>query len=182
LVQTTDQGATARYRLLETVRQYAREQLRASGETILLEKRHRRWFLGQLARGRDGSRPADRTAWLDRLEDDIGNLRVALAGNLSEPDEREEILRLAEPLAHFCLLRGYQAEGRQWLAAALTHQGAPATRAGALNAAGTLANEQGDYPAASLLYGESLALYRGLDDARGMARVFINLGTVSKFQ
>ncbi|MGH2412043.1 MAG: ATP-binding protein, partial [Chloroflexota bacterium] len=182
LVHIAEQGVAARYRLLETVRQYAREQLRASGEVIPVEKRHRRWFLELLARGRGGPGAEDRVRWLDRLEGDIDNLRVALSGSMMEPDDREELLRLAEPLAHFCLFRGYQVEGRQWLAAALAHHGAPATRAGALNAAGTLANEQGDYPAASILYGESLALYRERDDARGMARVFINLGTVSKFQ
>ncbi|HVA92306.1 MAG TPA: BTAD domain-containing putative transcriptional regulator, partial [Chloroflexota bacterium] len=182
LVQTTEQGAIVRYQLLETVRQYAREQLRESGEAITLEKRHRRWFLAQLAQGRGGPRAAERTSWLNLLEDDIDNLRVVLAGSGMEPDEREEVLRLAEPLAHFCLLRGYQAEGRQWLAAALIQQGAPVIRAGALNAAGTLASEQGDYPAAAALYAEGLALYTKLDDTRGMARLFINLGTVSKFQ
>ncbi|HEY8286307.1 MAG TPA: tetratricopeptide repeat protein, partial [Chloroflexota bacterium] len=174
--------AAARYRLLETVRQYAREQLRESGEALPLKKRHRRRFLEQLEQGRGGPRATDRASWLDRLEADIDNLRVALSGSVSEPAEREEVLRLAEPLAHFCLLRGYQGEGRQWLAAALVQPGASATRAGALNAAGTLANEQGDYSAAAARYSESLALYRELDDARGMARVLINLGTVSKFQ
>ncbi|HVC83271.1 MAG TPA: tetratricopeptide repeat protein [Chloroflexota bacterium] len=182
LVQTTEYGGLGRYRLLETVRQYAREQLHAAGEAQALAKRHRRWFLEQLAQGRAEPRAAERTSWLNLLEDDIDNLRVVLSSNGMEPEEREHVLHLAEPLAHFCLLRGYQAEGRQWLAAALAHQGASATRAGALNAAGTLANEQGDYPAASALYAESLALYRERGDARGMARLVINLGTISKFQ
>lgn len=182
LVQTTEQGAGMRYRLLETVRQYAGEQLRASGEDIPLRKRHRRWFLDQLEQARGGLQTEERTTWLNRLEDDIDNLRVALADRTPAPDEGEEILQLAEPLAHFCLLRGYQAEGREWLAAALGRHGAPATRAGALNAAGTLASEQGDYHAASALYTESLALYRELNNMRGVARLCINQGTVSKFQ
>jgi len=182
LVHTVEQGAAVRYRLLETVRQYAHEQLRACGEAGPLRGRHRRWFIGQLERARAGLRTPERAAWLDRLEGDVDNLRAALAGTSMEPDDAERVLHVAEPLAHFCLLRGYHAEGRRWLAAALDRPGAPATRAGALNAAGTLANEQGDYAAASALYAEGLSLYRDLDDARGMARLHINLGTVSKFQ
>jgi non-specific serine/threonine protein kinase len=182
LVHTVEQGMGLRYRLLETVRQYAREKLHASGEAGTLQKRHRRWFLKQVERARAGMRTPERATWLNRLEDDIDNLRAALAGSGTEPDDAEEVLGVAEPLAHFCLLRGYQSEGRQWLAAALTQPGTPATRAGALNAAGTLANEQGEYDVASALYAESLALYGELGDAQGKARLFINLGTVSKFQ
>jgi predicted ATPase/DNA-binding SARP family transcriptional activator len=182
LVQITGEGAFARYRLLETVRRYALEQLRESGEIPVLERRHRRWFLAQLEQARGGLRTADRAEWLDRLEGEIDNLRLALTSSTQEFEAKEEILRIAEPLTQFCLLRGYQAESRQWLAAALTYHGAPADRAAALNAAGTLANEQGDYAAATTLYAEGLALYTELGDLRGMARLSINLGSVSGFQ
>ncbi len=181
-MQASEHGAVVRYRLLETVRQYAREQLRASGEAPLFTARHRIWFLQQLEQARGGLRTPDSAERLDRLEREIDNLRAALTSPGQGPEDKEEILRLAEPLTQFCLLRGYQAEGRQWLTAALEYFGAPSVRAGALNAAGTLANEQGDYPAAAALYAEGLALYAELDDTRGMARLSINLGTVSKFQ
>ena len=96
LVQAVEQGATVRYRLLETVRQYAREQLPLSGEAVVFEARHRRWFLNQLEQARGGLRTADRAEWLDRLEAEIDNLRVALTTGGLDPDA-EEILHLAEP-------------------------------------------------------------------------------------
>jgi predicted ATPase/DNA-binding SARP family transcriptional activator len=182
LVQTAEAGGLVRYRLLETVRLYAQEQLRESGEALVVARRHRRWFLRQLEQARGGLRTADRAEWLDRLEGEIDNLRLALTSSGQGFEDTEEILRVAEPLTQFCLLRGYQAESRRWLASALEYHGAPANRAAALNAAGTLANEQGDYAAATTLYAEGLALYAELNDLRGMARLSINLGSVSGFQ
>jgi len=184
LVQTIEQGRTTRYRLLETVRQYAREQLLTHDEAAIFLERHRSWFLRLLARAGEGMRTAERGTWLDRLDDDLDNLRLALTSSMARADQREAILGLAEPLCRFCLERGYQEEGHRWLVLALADGcgGATAARAHALNAAGTLANERGEHRQAMALYAEGLALFRALGDRRGSARVLINQGTLLKFQ
>jgi predicted ATPase/DNA-binding SARP family transcriptional activator len=107
-----------RFRLLETVRQYAREKLLAAGEAELIRDRHLGFFL----RFADGAEPklrsAEQLAWLDRLETEHDNLRAALGWAL-ESGASERALRLAGALSYFWELRGYFSEGHKWLDEAL---------------------------------------------------------------
>ncbi|GHI04081.1 hypothetical protein AQI88_07650 [Streptomyces cellostaticus] len=102
-----------RYRLLETIRQYAAERLRAAGERAVTEARHRRFYLA-LAEARDREPPTGVCGATSlELEADYGNLRAALRSFLRhEPDNA---LRLAVALRSFWPERGRLAEGRRWL-------------------------------------------------------------------
>ena len=173
-----------RYRLLETMRHYARERLAESGEATAVRSRHlaRAVELAQAARGDlEGRNQAE---VLDRLEAEHDDLRVALAWGTSGGDP-EPALLLATALGRFWEVRGHLSEGRGWLEAALTAGGggeSPALRAVALNWAAVLAQHQGDYNAARGLYEHSLALRRRLDDRLGTTASLVGLGNLAALQ
>src|SRR5579884_1260938 len=141
--------AEARYRLLETVRQYSRDRLMESEEARDLRCRHRDWFL-TLAEGAERRlRGPDQVAWLNRLAQEHDNLRMALEWCRAEEDAGAEAgLRLAGALWRFWRVRGYLSEGRERLEAALAQASASertAQRAKALYGLAALAWGQGDY-------------------------------------
>ena len=165
-----------RYRLLETVRQHAGEQLAEAGEEAMTRDNHLSYFLALAEQAVQAFRGPELGAWLDRLDLEHDNLRAAL-GWARGRATGEAALQLAAALAPFWEFRGHIAEGRHWLEEMLTAlQGSPRTRARALNAAGILAMRAGDHRRALALYHESLALQRDLGDKRGIA---IALGNVA---
>jgi predicted ATPase/DNA-binding SARP family transcriptional activator/class 3 adenylate cyclase/Tfp pilus assembly protein PilF len=175
LVAVGEHEGDTRYRLLETIHQYAEEKLRESGEEAVLRARHRDWCL-ELAEEADSRlRGPDQEQWLSRLEGEHDNLRAALGWCLEtdcgEPMSLAEPgLRLASALCRFWQLRGHWTEGREWLSRLLALPGAAAPnalRAKALFGAGNLAREQGDFAAARALSSESLELQRALGDREG---------------
>jgi DNA-binding NarL/FixJ family response regulator len=183
LVLAEEHGQQMRYRLLETIRQYGAEQLRAAGEDGALRTRHLDWFLALAETAWPELTGPDQGQWLDHLEWEHDNLRAALAWS-QEVRDPELGLRLAGALYRFWWWRGHLSEGRCWLARALERD-APRrgqARARALNAAAVLARAQGDYAAARPLFEESLAIFRELGDRRGIANALHNLGSVSRFQ
>ncbi|HEY8285503.1 MAG TPA: tetratricopeptide repeat protein [Chloroflexota bacterium] len=184
LIRAVEHEGARRFGMLETMRQYAREQLLTAGETADIQDRHRTWFLREVRRAGAALRTPDQAMWLDRLEADIDNLRESLAAGALRTGDHAAILAHAEPLTHFCLVRGHIADGRRWIGTALAGDlaGASAVRAAALNAAGTLASEQGEYDQAMVLYEEGLAIFHELGDTRGAVRVLINQGNVTKYQ
>jgi predicted ATPase/DNA-binding SARP family transcriptional activator len=157
---TVDDAATGRYRLLDTIRQYAAEQLEAKGERTTVEERLRAWAQ-QL-----GTRRHDPT----ELELDHDNIRAALASGVqSDPDAA---LLLAATVWRFWLDRSYLTEGARQLRAALDRATAlTPTRVTALLAEASLAVRLGE-PAeivANALAAEATA--RSLDDPRLLAHV-----------
>jgi non-specific serine/threonine protein kinase len=183
LVNAHSQGGNARYRLLETLREYGWEQLAASGQARAVQARHAAYYLvfaEQVASQLDGPAFA---AWLDRLEQDHGNLRAALRW-FGDRREVEASLRLSLALWRFWGARGHLSEGRGWFQAALAESdGAPpAVQAEALEAAGTLAWYQGDRAAAASLLEASLALRRESGDTERTAGVLNALGAVRRQQ
>jgi predicted ATPase/class 3 adenylate cyclase len=170
-------GREARYRLLETVRQYALDRLAASEEAARIRTLHRVVFL-ELARGAEAAlQGPEQKVWLDRLEAEHDNLRAALDGARADGD-LDAALELAGGLWWFWEVRGYWTEGRQWLTDALTRGGgaSAALRVKALNAAASLALKQGDYKPALAMAQESLALSKELGDKRGTASCLVVLG------
>jgi non-specific serine/threonine protein kinase len=165
-----EHGTVARYRLLDTMREYGQERLRETGEYTTARRRHRDWC-GDLVSRFDadwiGPRQAD---WLARLRREHPNLRVALEFCVSEPGEAAAGLRMATAL-HPSWTRGRLSEGRQWLDRASTRQTVPATpgQAKALYYAGMLAGFQGDIPAASALAEEAGELAEQSGDATSRA-------------
>lgn len=171
-----EQGAEAepRYRLLETIREYARERLAAGGEAGAIGPRHAAHFLA-LAEGADLAGPEQAT-WLDRLEREAGNLRAALAWAC----EREPTIagRLAYALIDFWVRRGRIAEGCHWLDLTLARTGPEPTmlRAGLLCGASWLADLRGDLPRARALGEETLAISRALGEPVALIEALTNLG------
>jgi predicted ATPase/class 3 adenylate cyclase len=117
-VEPFGEAAEGRYRLLETIRQYARDKLLAASEAERVQDRHLE-YCAQLAEAAEPHlRDAEQLAWMQRLEREHDNLRAALAWAL-EGGKRHSMLRLAGALAYFWDLRGYWSEGCKWLDDAL---------------------------------------------------------------
>jgi predicted ATPase/class 3 adenylate cyclase len=170
-----------RFVMLETIHEYARERLEASGEAEETRRLHAEYFLALAEEAELQLSGADQLAWLERLEADHDNMRAVLAWSLEK--EPETALRLVRPLARFWEMRARFVEGSGWLEAALRQSGRAeavtdaATRAKLLSEAGTFAWHRGDYDRATELHGEALELYRELGDDSGVAFALICLGT-----
>lgn len=188
LVVYEEKGGAARYRLLETVRQYAADKLTESGEREAFRSRHRDYFLSVVQEARAKMEGPEAVATLDCLETEHDNLRAALdwAAQDASSEGGETGLLMASSLQRFWEVRGYLNEGRERLRVALSH---PATmhtanraRGDALSGAGNLARNQGDYAAAKALHEESLSVRRAIDDRTGMMASLNNLGNVATAQ
>ena len=103
-----------RYRLLETLRQYAYDRWELTGERPLLETRHALRFLELAEEGAANVRSAKHEEVLDRLRIEHDNFRQALRWSLDN-DEIETGLRLAGALYRFWLYNGNNSEGSWWL-------------------------------------------------------------------
>jgi predicted ATPase/class 3 adenylate cyclase len=171
--------APGRYRMLETIRQFAWEQLREAGELKELRGRHRDWCLA-LAEAADLQGPAQPT-WEARLAAEQDNLRAALEWEGPPGDDGATRLRLAGALRVFWWSQAQGGEGRDWLERAL--QAGPdapaAARATALVGAGLMAVGQGDQASALAFHEQSLRLFEQLGDRRGVAEALLGLGQVA---
>ncbi|MBI3975020.1 MAG: tetratricopeptide repeat protein [Armatimonadetes bacterium] len=167
-----------RFAMLETIREYAQERLAASGESDAVQRRHAAYFLALADRAEPELQGPDQSAWLARLEADHDNFRAALSWCLGEDGEGETGLRLAAILVPFWEIRGYWNEGRRWLEAVLRNASgaSSAAKVKALNGAGMLAFQQGDFARAAALAEESLSLGRALGDRRGTVTALNILG------
>ncbi len=176
-------GGRPRFYLLHTIGAFALERLRTQGEEADARGRHAAYFLSLAGEAEAHLTGATQGDWLDRLEHDHANLRVALQHTLDHGDV-EPALQAAAALARFWERRGYAGEGRGWLDAILAR--APSALAPqvakALNASGNLARIEGDYPTARARYESALALARELKDARRVAVTLNNLGAATKEQ
>jgi non-specific serine/threonine protein kinase len=181
LLHVEEHAGATRYRQLETVRQYGRDRLRESDDESSWERRHLDHFLALAEAAEDGLRGGERQAWLQRLEAEHENLRAALAFASVREGDRVGGLRLAGALFPFWLYSAYWSEGRAWLSRFLDAVPPGATdsvRAKALNAAGALADYQGDRQYARSVLEQTVALRRKLGDRRGLAATLINLANV----
>jgi len=172
-----DEGEEMRYRMLETVREYARQKLIESGEFTELGTRHRDWFLRYAEECEPKLRHGDQIVWLERLDADYENLHAALRWSFRRPErsahDLESGLRLIAALGQFWTMRGMLKTGRLWCDEAfqksvpLTHQAdrtIQAIYARALNGAGVLAYMQGDLQQARTFCETSFALACQLQD------------------
>ncbi len=181
LVVAEHQRASTRHRLLETIRQYARERLEEAGETENARDGHLNWALSLAEECEPQLSGPDAGAAMDRLEAELDNLRTALDWALqSRPDAA---LRLGGALGWFWWGRDYHGEGRRWLDRALAANGEPTPRRmKALHAAGWLAHHQRDLAEARALLEESLAIARDVGDLGGVAWALHCLGRVAYFE
>jgi non-specific serine/threonine protein kinase len=186
MVVADDHDGTVRYRMLETVREYATQRLNADvgGALASIRQRHAGFFLDLAEEAEPGLRGPRQAAWLDRLEMEHGNLRAALTWSRTDDGDPDVGLRLAGALTMFWYTRGHFSEGSQWLEWALAAASAASTptRATALCGAGMLACARGDYAAATKHLTDALADCQARDDVWGIAWALENLGTVARYQ
>jgi predicted ATPase/class 3 adenylate cyclase len=148
-----------RFVMLETVHEFAREKLQGSGEAEEIKRVHAQYFLTLAEEAYPEFKGASQLEWLERLEAEHDNMRVALTWAL-ERKEVEVALRLGGALSFFWSGRGYHSEGRRWLeeALAIEGRGSSEVRAMALAGVGWLALQQGDFDRAEEACEEGLEL------------------------
>jgi predicted ATPase/DNA-binding CsgD family transcriptional regulator len=177
------QGVTARYHLLETVRQYAWEALSESGEAESLQSQHAAFYVALAEEAATYFLSPVQTIWMQRLDREHDNLRAALRYTLDVGDSSTS-LRMAGALGWFWILRGNRSEGLQSLERVLACTGtigAPdASRARSQVWAAKLAGAQGDGDHAVDLFERALGEFRALGDRTGIAWVLSDLGEVER--
>ena len=192
LLRSQDEGDVPCFVMLETIREYAREQMIASGEWENLVLEHARYFVALAERLSGALQGPDQAASLAELEREHDNLRAVLRRALRRGDGWMAG-RLGGLLARFWYMRGYLSEGRSWLEQALallvtptdppghspTEREQTRVRARAAYSAAYLAFHQGDNTGSLTLNQESLRLAVALDDTACVADVLHNLGNVA---
>jgi predicted ATPase/DNA-binding CsgD family transcriptional regulator len=169
MVQFDDAGSgPGRYRLLETVRQYAASQLETLGSSAASAARtaHRDYYLALAEEAAPQLVGADQAAWLDLLDAELGNLRAAISFSVTQSDPAPG-LRLAASLRVYWLARGHAAEAAEALQTLLDMPAAlepTLTRARALAAAANLIERAGGYAAAEKCCAEALGIARAAGD------------------
>lgn len=172
-----------RFTMLETIREYARERLEESGESLELGQRYAEHFLALAETAEPELMGPRQVEWMDLLETEHSNIRAALSWSL-ESGQIEQALRIGGALGWFWYVRGYWSEGSRWLEEGLAKDGVVSTsmRAKALLASGNLLLVQGDLQRAEASLEESLALHRKLEDRRGIVYSLSYLSFVSSQQ
>jgi non-specific serine/threonine protein kinase len=182
LLLAEDNQGEARYRMLETIRDYAQERLAESGEAAARHARHRDWFVDLVDRGRSAFfSGAVQPEWITRLVADQDNLRAALSWAHEDLDGPTAELALVSGLWRFWEVRGDFEEGSVWLERALERVGGDVShrRASALTGAGVFAAHRGDLAKAAAFHEASLMLTRELGDPLTIASALSNLANIS---
>jgi predicted ATPase/class 3 adenylate cyclase len=165
-----------RFSMLETIREFGQEQLRAGGEMQILRRRHAEHFLGLAIEAESHLTAEDQGEWLDRCDREHPNLRAALRWAIEEgAAERAE--ESAGALWRFWQQRGHLAEARRWFEEILalpTGGGRNPSRAKALTGAGGIAWWQNDHDGAQAFYEEALSIERDLGDPARIAEALYN--------
>jgi predicted ATPase/DNA-binding XRE family transcriptional regulator len=177
LRQDEGEDGEPRFRMLETIREFALERLSDSGEESATRDRHAGFFLALL--DRHDVEDAD-PGWLDVIAREHDNLRAALEWSW-EVGDHDTLIRLAGALAIFWYYRGYLTEGRCWLDQALQTppvHAAPRPRAWAFTESGMLANVCGETDRATALLMESFSWWERSGEAYGYAIARSLLGGV----
>jgi predicted ATPase/class 3 adenylate cyclase len=178
LIQSDEEGAEeSRFLMLQTVREYGLERLRASGELERIRVAHARYFLALAEQAGPELHGPNQALWVARLEREHDNLREALEWALEQvrdeqAAERREIgMRLGAELKAFWLIRGHYREARTILERALAvgEGTSTALRARVLLAIASVADYQGDIDRIEVVAQQSLALSRELEDTCGIA-------------
>jgi non-specific serine/threonine protein kinase len=183
LVNVETQGSEVRYRLLETIRQYASERLAEAGEAERLHAAHRDYYLELAERAAPELMESTMGRWFDRLELEHDNLRAAMAWSAGQADGAVALLRLANALYRFWHVRGYLTEARAWYERGFD-AGAeipPAILARALYSLGTIESIFGEYERAEARQEEALALQRATGDEANAAFTLNSLGGIAYY-
>jgi tetratricopeptide (TPR) repeat protein len=179
-------GNTARFMMLETIREYALERLEDSGEADAIRRRHVRFFTEFAEAAEPHLYGAGQAAWVRSLEVDHPNLRAVLAWSIEHASPIG--LRLAGALGWFWHFHSHHHDGRDWLLKALASakdaQGTEVDlwRAKALNQVGYLSLFVHDLMQAHSSLEQSVALWRTVRHSRGLAHALCDWGAAAYFE
>ncbi|TML00430.1 MAG: adenylate/guanylate cyclase domain-containing protein [Actinobacteria bacterium] len=169
-------GHHPRFFMLETIREFAQEQLQGGGDLDLVLRRHSEHFLALAVEAEPHLTADDQVEWLDRCDQEHANIRAALRWAI-EAGAADRALESAGALWRFWQQRGHLAEGRGWFEEILampSGQGRSPARAKALTGAAGIAWWRQDRGSAGAFYGEALAIARELGDPARIAEALYN--------
>jgi len=182
LIGMEHRDGLARYRMLETIRDYAAEKLHGSGDAAATAARHCAHFFVVAKAARVGLRGPRQGEWLDRLDTEHDNLRgamqVALTGRADADADPFVAVKLAVALQNFWIMRGHAGEGRAAIQAMLAQPAvlaADMAKAHALYVGAALAYSQSDAAEALRMLLDCLALRRGLANPADIAATLSTL-------
>lgn len=180
LTQQAQPDGTARFTMLESLREFGAEQLVASADLEHTQHRHAHFYLEKAEEIEPKLYGPEQKIWLNALERDHDNFRAALDWSLGGADP-ELGSRLAGKLAWFWFMRGYLGEGSAWLDRSLAFGDAVSTPARilALQGAAMLSNFLGDFEKTVALAEDGLVLCRRLDDKPHVIEMLLSLGNVA---
>jgi non-specific serine/threonine protein kinase len=190
LIQTDSSTAIpageARFRMLETIREFGLEQLGATGEFAEIQERHARYFLALAEEGERNMVVQVQADWLDRLNAEHDNLRATLQWCLAAPEWIDAGARLAFALADFWIVRGFYGDGRGWYERVLSLPNreflSAEARLKVLWKAAFISWRQGDYEAATKLADEGITLGECLNGGTDLLACFAVRGLVATHQ
>ena len=177
-------GEEARYTMLETLREYARDKLETAQETAYIRQRHFEFFFeltqqAQLYGNEKG-------IWLDRIEAEHENIRVALAWSSNYVEDSilvEKMIRLVLSILDFYWFRGFTVEGREWMDRFIAiEMPASPLRTLLLQKAGWFARGNGDFKKADMLLQRALEMAKEIGDMNRAAWAFGDLGLSARDQ
>jgi predicted ATPase len=174
-------GPGFRYRMLETLRQYAHERLLESGQHDLARARHLDHYVELAEAAKPHLRGPEQATWLDRLQREHENLGSAIDCSLSSDSTSSMALRLCWALWQYWFARGHLGAGRRFCQRALDAAGADVPddlRGRVLHASAALAYFQSDYAAARALHQQAVAVRRELGDATALSSSLSSLAAV----
>lgn len=179
IYRVPDADDPARFSMLEMIRDYALRRLGEDGSRAEVQQRHAAYYRGLVAAAVPHLYREDQAAWLERLEREKGNLRMALRW-LIDGAAKQAALHLAFSLENFWLLHDHLGEGRRWLEECLAMDGGsyPASEAKARRTLATLLMRRGDYARAEQLHQQTLTFAREVSDERLRAESLLDLGSL----
>ncbi len=181
VVMENSQSGETRYRMLETIRQYAREKLLEAGGSEVIRDRHLAYFVKLTEQAKPELHRSDQAFWLNKLDDEMDNLRISLEWALS--GDGEDGLRIITNTARFWFLRSASNELENWLGQLLQkYDKSDRLRAKALAIQSQCVVNNGNLDEARLLAEQSLNLARTLRDNKAEASSLLNLGQVISAQ
>ncbi len=178
LVTLDERQAPARYRMLDTISDYAREKLEQAGGTAETTARHCEHYFALAKATNKGLQGPEQAQWVARMETELDNTRAALALALAGGVDAFVAVKIAVAMQGFWTLRGYLSEGRTAVRAALdlpVVQGSAMAQAHALYVGAALAAAQSDYAEAETMLQTCLALRRQLGHSADIAATLSTL-------
>ncbi len=178
-----DDQTRTRFRMLETIREYALERLSGSTDEIAARDRHAEWCVELAETAEWELIGPNQVEWFATMRREVNNVRAALTWAI-ETGQAEPAQRICGAIWRFWVAESQLFEARDWTSQSLAISDSVTrrSRARTLNAAGIVAHQLGDFETAESSFKEALSTYEALKDTRGVAYSLGNLGVISDVQ